>query len=240
MTLVLALKNAQTFTALRSLVETDKSNAKLTSLGKRSVTVNGYKDSLTIDDFAKHVMMLTQKNFEFSEEERAHGKFIAKRINAFYFNTDVEMGVKKTITRILCWLRDASFRLNTRWQWEKNGWNKTFKFYTKEQYQKAFNAIPPQGPDADILKKAHCPDRWLAPKEVTKLQKIEKCLGTIETSVQPIANAANNLGTQAKNYAKGFFSSLQAKATKYKNQALTTVQNATSKKDDVAAVTNAT
>jgi len=158
-----ALSDAVSFKDI--LYMADKSKPKISFFGYKSISVAGYNSFLNLDDLAASTMKAIEKNFNFTEEERAIGKELAKRIDKIYEESDELVKMSNIFTRIIHALRKFISDLcdcgyNTRFYWEVIE-RKDFEFYTKEQYQIVFNKSPKSEPH---LMQTGCPPRWYSPE----------------------------------------------------------------------------
>jgi hypothetical protein len=158
--LCVSMSKAKSFAELKPLVE--NANANLTIFGRRKFCVKGKWGSMDIDALVRKVNVLVTKNYEFSEEERAHGKFIVSKINEFYATTDDQAGEtnkkekqRNVFTRTLCKIRDI-LPPKIKFYWEQHE-NEIFEYYTKTQYEKVFGHSPSH--DHKWMR-TDCPDRW--------------------------------------------------------------------------------
>jgi hypothetical protein len=141
-----------------------KSTPQISFFGSKSISVNGYTGVLNLDDLAASTMKTIEKNFNFTEEERAIGEVLAKRIDKIYEESDELVKMSNIFTRIIHAFRkfindlcDCGY--NTRFYWDCERSN--FKFYTKEQYQNVFNKLPKSEPHRI---QTGCPPRWYSPE----------------------------------------------------------------------------
>jgi hypothetical protein len=144
-------------------------------LGRRYVSVEGYKGTVGINAFPQRVLELIKQNPHFDEEERSHGKTIASRLDRLYLHSEELLAGSNIFTRSLGKLAErvrvlfgrssSEFlwkRLNTFYNQryykfvvvehypfvstKKDSYNLIFNFYTKTQYQTAFGVEPKRLP----------------------------------------------------------------------------------------------
>jgi hypothetical protein len=110
-------------------------------LGRRYVSVEGYKGAVDINAFPQRMLELIKQNPHFDEEERSHGKTIATKINRLYHHSEELLLGSYLLTRVLGSLvgriRIFFAHFQTEYYWI-NRHDKRVNLYTKTQYREAF------------------------------------------------------------------------------------------------------
>jgi hypothetical protein len=150
-----AVSDTQSFSGLLPIAE--QAEARLSFWGYQYVYVNGYEGTLHIDALASRVLeLLREVDYEFSEAERESGKQLAEKIDRLYVDTDRQFSEANCFTQAMTVLREIISRIFNycilgnqpiRIMWHDDylfnpNRNITFKFYTRTQFQDAFQMSP--------------------------------------------------------------------------------------------------
>ena len=136
----------------------------LTFWGTRYIKVVGYQDRAPIDSLAARVIKIVEnKKFEYTDQERKKGALIAKNINKLYLDSDKQVDNSNILTRIFCvfygfyhlinncyvtriiYPGSSESLIRSRWDDDnigRDGFNKVFNYYTRNQYLAKFNLNP--------------------------------------------------------------------------------------------------
>ena len=135
-----------------------KAVAFISFWGTRNIHVPGYEGNASVDCLARKVIELVQiNNFEYTKEDRATGKEIAKEISRIYKNSDKQKKESNYCTWLCCVIQDFALAVFPRFplratsyaraMWEDelslgNGWNLVFDYYTPKQFYEKNNCYP--------------------------------------------------------------------------------------------------
>lgn len=164
MTLNKSINKASSFAEIKTLLDHPQEEIKveLSFFGGRHFSIKGYFFSASIDNVVRKTFELVEKkNYNFSEEERDDGRFIASKITSFY--DEIERQAKKVnfITKFFFWLSNLfnDFIVDMEAEWYMN--NTIFEGYTEKQFIDKFGYNP-----KGIIQgfHGHNPDRWWPPK----------------------------------------------------------------------------
>ncbi len=187
-----AFQQVSTFEELSNIAE--KAELKLSFWGRTYFTVKGYSGYLQgLDIFTIHLTnLLEQKNFEFSERERAFGKKIRKKIDFIYeqdywlyknshFITKKFKEIRDRYESLLVYMGyiKGNIDLLLRDEWFNECKSMVFELYNKNQYIQTFGYdpeikfkynFPRFGYDNSGLDEEHkkC---WLAPNKHIQLER---------------------------------------------------------------------
>lgn len=160
MLLCKALKNAKSYEDIRNILDKpkEKLKVKISIFGVPKISIKGYLFSISVDDLAFRIERMVEKNFEFTEEERVHGKLISSKIDFFY--SEIEKQEKKIncITKIFRHIYRHIDSTKVFWQQE---YCRMFDAYTKKQYEKKFGHSPAREAQWMVT---DLPDRWFEPE----------------------------------------------------------------------------
>jgi hypothetical protein len=151
MSLHVAISEAKSFADLRGLV--DRVECHLTFWGNRYITLTNFEGIEPIDVLAARVIeLVNQYKFKFTDNERLHGKAIAKKITQLYDISDAQVDHSWFLTRIFVFFRNlpnvipgllecpARNCSKIRWYWKDfdhsspSTYSDVFEFYTRDQY----------------------------------------------------------------------------------------------------------
>jgi hypothetical protein len=159
MSLKVAIAGSNSFADLSPIVE--QVECKLSFWGSRYITGSTYEGTAPIDALASRVIeLVNQCKFQFTDQERAHGKSIAGKITQIYDLSDTQVGQCNFITRVMVFFRNLPnvilglksipFRdcSKTRWYWNKaeenfagNGYRKVFDCYPQDYFKKQLTPL---------------------------------------------------------------------------------------------------
>lgn len=153
MSLQVAIDRANSFAELRPIVE--QSECKISFLGRRYIVAPNYKGSASIDSLAARVIeLVNQYKFQFTNQERAHGKSIANKISQNYRLSDAQVKQQGFLIKFFMFLRSIPTSLGgpiglksclARWYWEQcettaffcgcgSTYDSVFEYYPRDQY----------------------------------------------------------------------------------------------------------
>jgi hypothetical protein len=152
MSLQVAIDRANSFAELRPIVE--QSECKISFLGRRYIVAPNYEGTASIDSLAARVIeLVNQYKFQFTNQERAHGKSIANKISQNYRLSDAQVKQQGFLIRFFVFLRSIPTSLGgpiglksclARWYWEQcettavfcgcgSSYDKVFRYYPRNQ-----------------------------------------------------------------------------------------------------------
>ena len=122
--------------------------ATVTELGRRIVTIQGYRGCIELEKLANKVIKAGyDSNVDrLSFTERCAGINIVRKINQFYRDTDAELATKKCFTKILCAFRETTCcflfpKIWTRWQINECTADQ-FASFTEAAFRQEFDLSP--------------------------------------------------------------------------------------------------
>ena len=151
------VSEAQSFTTLLPMAQA--AEVKLSMWGSVYVQVPGYGGTLQVADLAARVIKLIKHfEYEYTSNERENGKLLAGRIDSLYREQDrrwseanyftVAMAVIRGIPSVFFGLYNYCMwgTNSTRFDWEAelgdNGFNSSFRNYTRRQFEETFKLSP--------------------------------------------------------------------------------------------------
>jgi len=160
-------------------------NAKpqISCFGYEYLTVSGYAGTLYIDVLAESTIKLIKKNFNFAENDRPILKELSGRIDKIYEESDILVKASNLLIRIFYAIRKfISATLDggkgVRFDWEVDE-NQNFKYYTKEQFLKAFGRLPTK---EDHQAEAGNTPRWSSPDVMSDASMLSSLSGTFQSN----------------------------------------------------------
>jgi len=147
------LSQASSFGDLLTIAE--NTTPQISFFGDKYISVSSYTGTLYIDALAEYATKLIEENLDFAEEVRPILKDLSGRIDKIYEESDQIVKASNLLTRIFYAIRKfigdtIDYGKNVRVYWETDG-SETYKFYTKEQYQKVFEHVPRSKPHRRLI-----------------------------------------------------------------------------------------
>jgi len=179
------LSQASSFGDLLTIAK--NATPQISCFGYEYFTVSGYAGTLYIDALAESTIKLITKDLNFAEEDRPILKELSGRIDKMYEESDILVKASNLITRIFYAIRkfisDAiDGGKGVRFHWEEVE-NRNFKYYTKEQFLKAFGRLPTKG---DHQAEAGNTPRWYSQDVKSDASMLSSLSGAAQSVLEQI------------------------------------------------------
>lgn len=122
-----------------------RGQASVTSLGKRVITISGYKGSISLEEVAKRVLKASAKRCaddDYSPQERVAGLEIMGKLRDFYKVTDTQITQANWFTKLINFVRELTCNPYTpRFHTEDGGLMENyFRGYSLSKFTKEFGS----------------------------------------------------------------------------------------------------
>lgn len=132
--------NDLSYEGFKNLLERSTSN--ISFFGGKYITVEGIAGYVYMGSLVNRVALLVKKDWNFTMQQRVHGKIIDAKITKLFDELDEKMKNANFLTRIFSYIRECFSDPQFRWtEW----WQHTFDFYTLAQLNRDFPGVAVPG-----------------------------------------------------------------------------------------------
>jgi hypothetical protein len=111
----------------------ERSTSNISFFGAKYITVEGSTGSVSMGTLVNKVVLFVRKDWDFSMQQRAHGKIIASRITTLFGELNDKMKNANFLTRFFSYIRE--YFSDPEYEW--NSWGQhSFELYTLNQLRR--------------------------------------------------------------------------------------------------------